>query len=166
MRLIIITQRDPIFVDEFLTNINYENFNEVFIYDTPNFGAGKLKGLVKFYKLFGVLKTFNSVIKVLTRSTSLPKNVIVKHIKFSQAEEDILSNDWCNDDVLISVSAPHRVTEQILRKFKKKYNIHCGKLPQFAGMMPMFWQFYENQTSYTITLHELANEIDAGNDLT
>ena len=36
------------------------------------------------------------------------------------------------------------------------------ELFQYAGMMPIFWQLFNEETFITVTMHDLAHDIDAG----
>jgi methionyl-tRNA formyltransferase len=41
-------------------------------------------------------------------------------------------------------------------------NIHQGKLPNYRGMPPGFWELYNGEQSAGVTLHRVAAELDAG----
>lgn len=162
MDLYILTQRDPIFVDEFLRNIDYSKFTNVYIFDAPNFGSGKLRGITKFVKLFGLKTTAKFAIGVvLNKPIKLP-NVTRISASWSECCLQLERAEVAPDDILLSVSAPHKIDCPILKKFNTALNFHCGKLPDYAGMMPMFWQRYEGKSKYVITIHELSENIDEG----
>ena len=64
--------------------------------------------------------------------------------------------------IILSLSAPCRIPVEEY-DFKGKFvNLHCGKLPDYAGMMPIFWQILNNENKITITLHDVAKDIDSG----
>ena len=66
-------------------------------------------------------------------------------------------------DVLISVAAPEVFKKPLLNTPSLKcINIHSGKLPIYRGMMPNFWQLLHGEDFATITIHEMAEELDAG----
>jgi folate-dependent phosphoribosylglycinamide formyltransferase PurN len=46
-------------------------------------------------------------------------------------------------------------------KGKNCYNLHCGLLPSYRGLLPIFWAFMEGQ-KMGITLHKIDHEIDKG----
>ena len=165
MDLIIITQRDPIFIDAFLKEINYQVFRKVVIYDVPNFGSGKLSALKRFWRLFGFSETILAGFKTLTSRWTIPPNVVIIKRGFNGVLNEICSNDWSTNDILLSVSAPKKIDVQSLSKFTTKINFHSGKLPTYAGMMPMFWQMFSGEKSFTITMHEISEEIDQGDIL-
>lgn len=158
MKLIIVTQRDPIFIDRFLRDIDYSLFHNVIIYDSPNFGSGKLTGLRKFITLFGLWKALKEILGLPLR-----RKLAVPVIKKNWDEVcNLLNQTDLSDTVLLSVSAPHRIPEKVLMGLHLGLNVHCGKLPNYAGMMPVFWQYADKRKSICITLHRLAKEIDRG----
>jgi methionyl-tRNA formyltransferase len=68
-----------------------------------------------------------------------------------------------NIDLIISVAAPVIFKKDIIQL--PKYgciNIHHAKLPKYRGMMPNFWQMYNNEKSVGMTVHEINPKIDAG----
>ena len=44
----------------------------------------------------------------------------------------------------------------------KIYNVHFGKLPEYRGASPVFWQLKNREPFVGCTIHELTDEIDAG----
>ena len=158
MKLIIVTQRDPIFVDRFLRDIDYSLFNDVTIYDSPNFGSGKLTGLKKFITLFGLRYTIKEILALL-----LNGKITVPVVKKNWDDVcTLLNHADLSNTVLLSVSAPHKIPEKVLERIRLGLNVHCGKLPYYAGMMPVFWQYAEKRKGICITLHHLEKEIDQG----
>jgi methionyl-tRNA formyltransferase len=66
-------------------------------------------------------------------------------------------------DVIVSVAAPEIFREGILSAPRLGcVNLHSGRLPKFRGMMPTFWQMLDGEPKATVTVHEMAPEIDAG----
>ncbi len=66
-------------------------------------------------------------------------------------------------DVIVSVAAPEIFREGILVAPRIKcINIHSGRLPIYRGMMPNFWQLLHGESHATITVHEMAEKLDAG----
>jgi len=66
-------------------------------------------------------------------------------------------------DVIVSVAAPEIFRERILATPTIKcINIHSGRLPVYRGMMPNFWQLLHGEPHATITIHEMAEKLDAG----
>jgi methionyl-tRNA formyltransferase len=66
-------------------------------------------------------------------------------------------------DLIISVAAPVIFKKELLGVPKHGcINIHNGKLPKYRGMLPNFWQMYNNEKNVGITIHEINPKIDDG----
>ena len=68
-------------------------------------------------------------------------------------------------DVLLSVAAPEIFQADALTAAPLALNVHCGKLPQYRGMMPTFWALQRGEREITITVHTMGEKIDRGNVL-
>lgn len=66
-------------------------------------------------------------------------------------------------DVIVSVAAPEIFKKELLGAARLGcINIHSGRLPVYRGMMPTFWQLLEGEKVATVTVHEMAEKLDAG----
>jgi methionyl-tRNA formyltransferase len=66
-------------------------------------------------------------------------------------------------DVIVSVAAPEIFRKDLLRTPRLGcINIHSGRLPVYRGMMPTFWQMLQGESAVTVTVHEMAEKLDAG----
>ena len=66
-------------------------------------------------------------------------------------------------DVIVSVAAPELFKRALLALPRLGcINIHCGRLPTYRGMMPTFWQMLRGESAVTITVHTMAEKLDAG----
>jgi methionyl-tRNA formyltransferase len=66
-------------------------------------------------------------------------------------------------DVIVSVAAPEVFRAPLLAAPRLGcINIHSGRLPQYRGMMPTFWQMLEGKPFVTVTVHEMVAKLDAG----
>lgn len=66
-------------------------------------------------------------------------------------------------DVIVSVAAPEIFRKELLRIPPLGcINIHSGLLPVYRGMMPTFWQMLKGEPAVTVTVHEMAEKLDAG----
>jgi methionyl-tRNA formyltransferase len=66
-------------------------------------------------------------------------------------------------DVIVSVAAPEIFRREILGIPRLGcVNIHSGRLPVYRGMMPTFWQMRHGEQEITVTVHEMAEALDAG----
>jgi methionyl-tRNA formyltransferase len=66
-------------------------------------------------------------------------------------------------DVIVSVAAPEIFKRELLRIPRLGcINIHSGRLPTYRGMMPTFWQMLRGEPAVTISVHRMAERLDAG----
>ena len=69
-------------------------------------------------------------------------------------------------DVIVSVAAPEIFRKDILASAARRcINIHSGRLPRYRGMMPNFWQLLHGESAATVTVHDMAEKLDAGDVL-
>jgi methionyl-tRNA formyltransferase len=69
-------------------------------------------------------------------------------------------------DVIVSVAAPEIFKSELLAIPRLGcINIHSGRLPMYRGMMPTFWQMLRGEPDVTITVHRMAERLDAGDVL-
>jgi methionyl-tRNA formyltransferase len=65
-------------------------------------------------------------------------------------------------DVLLSVAAPQIFRSEALTAAPLALNVHSGRLPRYRGMMPTFWALLDGAAGVTVTVHEMADRLDAG----
>jgi len=66
-------------------------------------------------------------------------------------------------DLIVSVAAPEVFKASLLRVARLGcINIHSGRLPKYRGMMPTFWQLRHGEREAVVTIHEMAEKLDAG----
>ncbi|MHC4428869.1 MAG: methionyl-tRNA formyltransferase [Planctomycetota bacterium] len=66
-------------------------------------------------------------------------------------------------DLIVSVAAPEIFRTEILGAARLGcVNIHSGRLPKYRGMMPNFWQMLHGESRAVVTVHEMAEKLDAG----
>lgn len=69
-------------------------------------------------------------------------------------------------DVIVSVAAPEIFKPKLLSIPRLGcINMHSGRLPTYRGMMPTFWQMLRGEPAVTITVHRMAQKLDAGDVL-
>jgi methionyl-tRNA formyltransferase len=69
-------------------------------------------------------------------------------------------------DLIVSVAAPEIFKRELLSIPRLGcINIHSGRLPAYRGMMPTFWQMLRGEPAVTITVHQMAEKLDAGDVL-
>ena len=65
-------------------------------------------------------------------------------------------------DVLVSVAAPEIFRSAALAAVPLVLNVHSGRLPHYRGMMPTFWALLDGTDRVVVTVHEMAERLDAG----
>lgn len=66
-------------------------------------------------------------------------------------------------DLLLNVHSLHVVHPEVLRAPRIGcFNLHPGPLPRYAGLDTVSWALFRGETDYGVTLHEMAERIDAG----
>lgn len=66
-------------------------------------------------------------------------------------------------DLIVSVSAPQIFQQPLLQSaLLGCINIHNGRLPDYRGMLPNFWQMLNGEVYSTITIHAMERKLDAG----
>lgn len=75
--------------------------------------------------------------------------------------------DKLEPDVLLVMTFPYRLPESLLnRPPKGSYNFHFGKLPEYRGPDPIFWEIRNGERTGGIYVHRMEAEIDRGPILT
>ena len=66
-------------------------------------------------------------------------------------------------DLLVSVAESQIFKAPLLSVARlDAINVHTGPLPQYRGMMPVFWQLRDGRPSIGITIHTMTPRIDLG----
>lgn len=66
-------------------------------------------------------------------------------------------------DVIFITGYAHKITVDELSGVPKGiFNIHFGKLPQYRGPSPVFWQLKNSEAQLGLTIHQLTNKFDSG----
>tara|TARA_B100000242_G_C43055062_1_gene493587 strand:+ start:7891 stop:8571 length:681 start_codon:yes stop_codon:yes gene_type:complete len=64
----------------------------------------------------------------------------------------------------LNVFSPIIIKSHILNKFRgRAFNVHNGKLPQYAGIHVHQWAIRNGETKLHVTIHHMTSNIDAGN---
>jgi len=66
-------------------------------------------------------------------------------------------------DMIFITGYGHKVdTKQLSGVPKGIYNIHFGRLPQYKGPSPVFWQLKKGEPQLGLAIHVLTNKLDSG----
>ena len=158
-----ITQRDPFFIDSFFET--FDKFGKKYtIINLPNFNKGFTWAVKRTYDLYG-LRGFLYLLGIKLVKLIRPIQFVNMNKQYNFKSIDEARNILCNlnkEDIVISLSAPSKIPVELFENVKAKINIHCGKLPKYAGIMPIFWQINDGLDEVSITLQDLAEDIDTG----
>jgi methionyl-tRNA formyltransferase len=66
-------------------------------------------------------------------------------------------------DLLLSFAFPYRLPPEVLRIARLgAFNLHGGRLPEYRGPQPMFWQIARREPEGAVTLHLMDDQFDHG----
>ena len=69
----------------------------------------------------------------------------------------------CQADLGLVFTFPIKIAKQVLTAIPLGFfNIHFGKLPQYRGAEPLFWQLKNCEREVVITIHKMVEQLDAG----
>ena len=66
-------------------------------------------------------------------------------------------------DIIFITGYAHKIAIDELSSVPKGiFNIHFGRLPQYRGPSPVFWQLRNGEAQLGLTIHQLTNKLDSG----
>lgn len=90
----------------------------------------------------------------------------MNHIHFHSEDNKKELYNWqqLNDpDMIFITGYSHKIdVEELSGVPKGVYNIHFGKLPQYRGPSPVFWQLKNGEAQLGLAIHQLSNKLDSG----
>ncbi len=175
LRVFVITEDDPLYVirffDVFLAEFPRDRIELVGITVSKAFHEPLWKTARRIHRFYGT-KDF---IRLLWRwalaklsgrrigKAATSAGVPVVSATSVNSEDFLRHLGELRIDVLVSVAAPEVFKARLLSVPRLgAINIHSGRLPQYRGMMPTFWQMRAGESSATVTIHEMAAKLDAG----
>lgn len=188
MKLVIITQDDPIYIGSFfrrffplLQQNQWIKLDQIIVNTTlrTESSVSLLKRIYPLYRLKGlIILAYRKIMLFIWNR--IP--VAVKGNRIRSLEDGsrlfavrlVRGNNINNEetlrylretsvDLVLSVAAAQIFGKELLSI--PKYgcvNIHCGKLPEYRGMLPSFWQMYYGEKRLTISVHYMGEKIDNG----
>jgi methionyl-tRNA formyltransferase len=175
LRVHIVTEDDPIYVvrffEVFFSILPQDRIEISGITIAKAFYEPPFRTAIRIHKFYGTLnflrllarwstaKLMGKSIEKLARSHGIPI-VSAPNVNDSGFIDKIRVD---NVDLIVSVAAPQTFKAGILAApLMGCINIHSGRLPQYRGMMPTFWQLLAREQFATVTIHEMAEKLDAG----
>ena len=175
LRLLFVTEDDPIYVirffDTFLAEYPREKLEIVGMTIVAPFRESLLATGRRVLSLYGLVASARlaarfAAAKVRRRSiATLAKREGIPLVSTTSVNDPhyLARIRELDPDVIASVAAPEIFRDEILSIPPLGcINLHSGRLPKFRGMMPTFWQMLGGESRATVTVHEMAREVDAG----
>ena len=175
LRVLFVTEDDPLYVYQFFKvffaeypkeNIDIIGTTVVDAFHEPIWKTAWR--MFRFYGLLDFIRLSLRFIGVKLRGVSIAteaKQCGIPLIPASSINDPsyIASVEALVPDVIVSVAAPEIFRRNILEVPRIGcINIHSGRLPIYRGMMPNFWQLLHGEKHAVITVHEMAEKLDAG----
>ncbi|HEX6434427.1 MAG TPA: formyltransferase family protein, partial [Gemmatimonadales bacterium] len=175
LRILLITEDDPLYVIRF-----FEVFFREYPRETLEVGGitidrpfheppwKTLRRMTGLYGPLGVVRMAGRFLRARLSGRSIGKlaaehNIAMIPTHSVNAPEYLEQVRRLAPDVIVSVAAPEIFRKELLGTPRLGcINIHSGRLPVYRGMMPTFWQMMRGETSITVTVHEMAEKLDAG----
>jgi methionyl-tRNA formyltransferase len=175
LRILFVTEEDPIYVIQFfeaflaayprvafeLSGITIQRAFHESIWKT-------MRRMLSFYGPFGFLRQGLRFVETCLRGRSIEALAIAADVRILRTGS---VNQWTYveqvraiaPDVIVSVAAPEIFKAELLGVPRLGcINVHSGRLPLYRGMMPVFWQMLQGERFVTITIHMMAEKLDAG----
>ena len=175
LRVLFVTEDDPLYVIRF-----FEVFLREYPADTMEICGitidrpwhepiwKTLRRLTGLYGIAGVVRLGTRFLRARLSGRSIARLAAERSIPMVpatsvNAPEYVARVRQLAPDVIVSVAAPEIFRADILRVPRLGcINIHSGRLPVYRGMMPTFWQMLHGEPNVTVTVHEMAERLDAG----
>lgn len=177
MRIAVITQPDSMVIPRnvsLLTNSEEIELTSILVLDVKGalsnkrgyflrgFGPmqmGKMAFRLVWEKLHAALGKRNGSLKSIAKREKADYKVVSK----LHSRENIEYLRSLDLDVIVSYSAPIVFKESLLTIPKSGcINLHCSRLPKFAGLLPSFWVLYHRDSVAGATVHYMDDKIDNG----
>ncbi|MDX2192949.1 MAG: formyltransferase family protein [Gemmatimonadales bacterium] len=175
LRVLLITEDDPLYVirffDVFLDEYPKERIEIVGITVDAAFHESKVKTAQRMWRFFGPVDFVRTLVrwagtKLSGRSIAslaASRGVPVLPTSSVNSPDYVARVRALAPDVIVSVAAPEVFRRDLLGSARLGcINIHSGRLPVYRGMMPNFWQLLHGEPHATLTVHEMAEKLDAG----
>lgn len=185
MKIVIISQRAPLYLPYFLDRVCGRIKEEgielsalvlMSPYTKNNLWL-ELKQRIGFYGFSSFIKLSCLILKNKLRSKIFNgsgecfsiENVLQKHNVTELKTDKVNDSNFhqklkeLDTDVIVSIACPQIFKEGILSVPKlKAINYHTAKLPKYRGRQPLFWALYHDEPASGVTVHEMDVKIDNG----
>jgi methionyl-tRNA formyltransferase len=179
VRTLAVTQDDPFFTGQF-----FETFLEaagpagvelIEIVLLPNFGESRFALLRRMAAFYGApdlarlaMRYARARVEDLrgrprsVEAVAAARGVPVRRLPTINDAAYLRTLGDRGTDVILSVAAPEIMRREALSAAPHALNVHSGRLPDYRGMMPTFWALLEGNDHVVVTVHQMAERLDAG----
>jgi methionyl-tRNA formyltransferase len=178
LRVFFVTEEDPLYVirffDIFFAEYPRENVEICGVTIDQAFHEPIWKTLRRMQGLYGPSELFSQGLRFAgarlrgrsIESLAVSAGVPIVTTPSVNRPEYIEAIRAIAPDVIVSVAATEIFKPELLGIPRLGcINIHSGRLPTYRGMMPTFWQMLRGEPAVTITVHRMAEKLDAGDVL-
>jgi methionyl-tRNA formyltransferase len=175
LRIVLVTEDDPLYVihffDRFFDAYPEDEMEIVGVTVSDAFHEPIWKTASRILKFYGPVDFARLLPRYLAAKasgrsiTALAETAKLPLLPCQSVNEEsyVRSVRELEPDVIVSVAAPEIFRAPLLQSSRLGcINIHSGRLPKYRGMMPTFWQMLNGEPHITITVHEMAEQLDAG----
>lgn len=176
-KLLVVTSDDPIYVIEFF-QVFLEELPQTFTLEAiavvRPFRESVLASFRRISRMYGLTGAVRQAGRFMAAKASgrsiaaLADDKRIRVIRTGSVNDPafVQSVRSMQVDIIASVAAPERFGPELLALPPLGcINIHSGRLPRYRGMMPTFWQMQQGEPNVTITVHHMADKLDAGDVL-
>jgi methionyl-tRNA formyltransferase len=174
VRIVFLTVDEPLYLPSFFRRILARWAGETSaVYVVPPLyrNQNRTQAAVRYYRTFGATATVRLAERVM--SAKLTRRSIEAECKRAgvpcEAARDVNAAEFLSTlkelapDVIVSVSCPQIFKPELIAIPKKAcLNVHGALLPNYRGMMPSFWMLANGETEAGVSVHEIVEQIDAG----
>ena len=188
LTVVVVTQEDPFYIPHFFRSFcrhladHADKIIVIKVVIQPSFGESKSQLARRMLGFYG----WNDFLRLLARYSRQKTLLLLERLRVSQApvsiagicrahgiavrsEADVNREAFIEQlrktgaDLIVSVSAPQIFQQDLLEAPRLGcINIHNGRLPDYRGMLPNFWQMLNGEAHSITTIHTMVRKLDAG----
>lgn len=175
LRVLLVTENDPLYVrqffDVFFDELPRDRVDLVGVTVSRAFHEPLIRTARRVHRFYGTvdfLRLLPRYIAAKLSGRSIATLAAQRGFPLVEAasvnsQEYIDKVTALQPEMIVSVAAPEIFKSPLLKVASIGcLNIHSGKIPEYRGMMPTFWQMLEGRPAVTVTVHEMVPKLDAG----
>ena len=174
MKIVFLTVDEPLYLPSFFRQILRRWADETrVVYVVPPLyrNQNRMQAAQRYYRTFGGAATLRLVQRVVAAKVSRRSiwaeceraGVACEAARDVNAPEFVSALKEIAPDVIVSVSCPQIFKRELISiPTNACLNVHGALLPNYRGMMPSFWMLANGETEAGVSIHEVVEQIDAG----